>query len=190
VIAVNTNLSAASGGLTALLLVYFKTRRWDVGMAINGILSGLVAITAPCAWVEAWAAVVIGFVAGLLVVLGVYGLEAKKIDDPVGAVSVHGLNGLWGLLSVGLFADGTYGNYSMDPPYVTGLFYGGGLGQLIAQLIGAASLFMWAFVTGATMFKFMDKAFGIRVAPHEEVKGLDLFEHGGPAYPEFLTQNK
>lgn len=188
VIAVNTNLAAAAGALTTLLIMYAKTRRWDLGMTLNGTLGGLVAVTAPCAWIEAWAAVVIGAVAGLLVVWGVYFLESHGVDDPVGAVSVHGVNGLWGLASVGLFADGTYGLYSLEPPYVTGLFYGGGVGQLLAQLIGIAVVTAWAFGLGYLLFRVMDLSFGIRVSPEEELQGLDIHEHGTPAYPEFTPQ--
>ena len=189
VIAVNTNMAAAAGGLVALLLVYFKTKRWDVGMAFNGVLAGLVAVTAPCAWIEAWAAVVIGLIAGALVVGSVYTIEAMGIDDPVGAVSVHGVNGIWGLISVGLFADGSYGNYAMEAPFATGLLYGGGFGQLASQVIGAAVAAGWAFGTGYLVFKIMDKVMGIRVHPSEELKGLDVFEHGGSAYPEFFMTN-
>ncbi|WP_035258767.1 ammonium transporter [Desulfatirhabdium butyrativorans] len=189
VIAVNTNMAAAAGGLVALLLVYFKTKQWDVGMAFNGVLAGLVAVTAPCGWIEAWAAIVIGLIAGALVVISVYTIEGMGIDDPVGAVSVHGVNGMWGLISVGLFADGTYGNYSLEAPFATGLFYGGGIGQLISQVIGVAVAAGWAFGTGYLIFKIMDKVMGIRVNPVEELKGLDVFEHGGSAYPEFFVTN-
>jgi Amt family ammonium transporter len=189
VIAVNTNLAAAAGAAVAILLVFAKTRKWDVGMMLNGCLAGLVAITAPCAWVEAWAAVVIGAVAGLLVILSVYFWENVGVDDPVGAVSVHGINGIWGLLSVGLFADGTYGLCTSEAPLVKGLFYGGGAGQLAAQAIGAAVCACWAFGLGFIVFKLMDKYFGIRVSPNEEIKGLDLQEHGTPAYPNFYTFN-
>lgn len=188
VVAVNTNLAAAAGAFTTLCAVYVKTRKWDLGMALNGALGGLVAVTAPCAWIEAWAATVIGAVAGLLVTWGVYFLESRGVDDPVGAVSVHGINGLWGLVSVGLFADGTYGLYSLEPPYVTGLFYGGGAAQLVAQLIGAVVVSAWAFGLGYILFKAMDLAFGIRVSPEEELRGLDVYEHGTPAYPEFTSQ--
>jgi len=187
VIAVNTNLAAAAGAAVALLLVFMKTKKWDVGMMLNGCLAGLVAITAPCAWVEAWAAVVIGAIAGALVVIGVYFWENRGVDDPVGAVSVHGINGVWGLISVGLFADGTYGLGSTSEPFVKGLFYGGGSGQLVAQLIGAAVCVSWAFILGFAGFKLMDKMFGIRVSPNEELKGLDIPEHGTPAYPNFYT---
>lgn len=189
VIAVNTNMAAAAGGLVALLLIYFKTKRWDVGMAFNGVLAGLVAVTAPCAWIEAWAAVVIGLIAGALVVGSVYAIENMGIDDPVGAVSVHGVNGIWGLISVGLFADGSYGNYAMEAPFATGLFYGGGFGQLASQVIGAVVAAAWAFGAGYLLFKIMDKTMGIRVHPSEELKGLDVFEHGGSAYPEFFMTN-
>ncbi|NLE92326.1 MAG: ammonium transporter [Elusimicrobia bacterium] len=189
VIAVNTNLAAAAGAAVAILLVFAKTGKWDVGMMLNGCLAGLVAITAPCAWVEAWAAVVIGAVAGLLVILSVYFWENIGVDDPVGAVSVHGINGIWGLLSVGLFADGTYGLCTSEAPLIRGLFYGGGAGQLAAQAIGAAVCACWAFGLGFIVFKLMDKYFGIRVSPHEEIKGLDLQEHGTPAYPNFYTFN-
>jgi len=187
VIAVNTNLAAAAGAAVAILLVFAKTKKWDVGMMLNGCLAGLVAITAPCAWVEAWAAVVIGAIAGALVVASVYFWEARGVDDPVGAVSVHGINGIWGLLAVGLFADGTYGLGTTEAPLVKGLFYGGGSGQLIAQLIGAAVCAAWAFGLGFVVFKIMDKKFGVRVAPEEEVKGLDILEHGTPAYPNFYN---
>lgn len=189
VVAVNTNLAAAAGAATALLLVFAKTKKWDVGMMLNGCLAGLVAITAPCAWVEAWAAVVIGAVAGGLVVASVYFWEARGVDDPVGAVSVHAVNGVWGLISVGLFADGTYGLANTSAPLVRGLFYGGGTGQLIAQLIGAAVCVAWAFGLGLVSFKIMDMCFGIRVSPEEELKGLDIPEHGTPAYPNFYTSN-
>ena len=189
VVAVNTNLAAAAGAAVALLLVFAKTKKWDVGMMLNGCLAGLVAITAPCAWVEAWAAVVIGLIAGALVVMSVYFWESRGVDDPVGAVSVHAVNGVWGLISVGLFADGTYGLATTEGPLVRGLFYGGGPGQLIAQLIGAAVCVSWAFGLGFLTFKLMNKYFGIRVSPEEEIKGLDIQEHGTPAYPNFYSFN-
>jgi len=178
VIAVNTNLAAAAGALAALMIAKWKTGKWDIGMALNGVLAGLVAITAPCAWVEGWASVVIGLIAGVLVYASVKFLDARKIDDPVGAVSVHGVNGLFGLLCVGLFADGTYGG-------VTGLFYGDA-GQLLAQLISIAVVTVWAFGTGWLTFKLMDKAFVIRVSPAIELQGLDIPEHGTPGYPDFV----
>lgn len=185
VVAVNTSMAASAGALAAMLFTWIKTKKSDAGMTINGAIAGLVAITAPCAWVEAWAAVVIGLVAGVLVVLGVYFFDKIGIDDPVGAVSVHGINGVWGLLSVGLFADGTYGLYTTDAPRIIGLFYGGGLGQLAAQAIGAVACVAWAFLLGYATFKIMDKVMGIRVSPQEELQGLDISEHGTRAYPNF-----
>jgi len=190
VIAVNTLLAASAGGFAALIVVLLKTKIYDVGMMLNGVLAGLVAVTAPCAWIEAWAAVVIGLIAGVLVVLSTYALERMKVDDPVGAVSVHGVNGIWGLISVGIFADGTYGNYLAEAPFVKGLLYGGGAGQLVAQVIGAAVAALWAFVCGYVLFRIMDAIMGIRVSPQEEIGGLDAVEHGGSAYPDFYTQNK
>jgi len=190
VIAVNTLLAASAGGFAALIVVLFKTKIYDVGMMLNGVLAGLVAVTAPCAWIEAWAAVAIGLIAGVFVVVSIYTLERLKIDDPVGAVSVHGVNGIWGLISVGIFADGTYGNYLAEAPFVKGLLYGGGAGQLIAQVIGAVVAGLWAFVCGFILFKVMDVIIGVRISPQEEIGGLDAVEHGGSAYPDFYTQNK
>lgn len=186
VIAVNTNLAAAAGAVAALITIWIKTKKPDVSMAINGAIAGLVAITAPCAWVEAWAALAIGLIAGVLVVASVYFFERIRVDDPVGAVSVHGICGVWGLLSLGLFADGTYGNYTTEAPFVTGLFYGGGWEQLGAQAIGAVVCAAWAFGLGFIVFKVMDKVLGgIRVSPQEEIEGLDISEHGARGYPNF-----
>jgi Amt family ammonium transporter len=179
VIMVNTNMAAASGALIALLITWFKTKKWDIGMGINGALAGLVGITAPCAFVSGGGSIIIGAIAGALVVASIYAIENMRIDDPVGAVSVHGVNGLWGLLALGLFADGTYGE-------VAGLFYGGGTEQLVAQAIGAVTVLAWAFVGGLILFKVLDLIMGIRVSPAEEVAGLDIQEHGSPAYPNFL----
>ncbi len=189
VIAVNTNMAAAAGALAAIAIAKLKTQKWDLGMAINGAIAGLVAITASCAWVEGWVAIIIGLIAGALMYVSVKFLEAKGIDDPVGAVSVHGTCGLWGLLSVGLFADGTYGNYAIEAPFATGLFYGGGAEQLLAQVISIATVAAWAFGIGYLMFKALDKIIGIRVSPQVEMQGLDIPEHGTPAYPEFITKD-
>ncbi len=189
VIAVNTTLAAAAGAVAVMFFMFWRTKKWNVSMMLNGTLAGLVAVTAPVAWVAPWAAVLIGAIGGLIMIASSSLLEKRRIDDPVGAVSVHGAAGLWGLLSVGLFADGTYGNYTTGTPYVMGLFYGGGLDQLIAQAIGVIVVFLWAFVTGYIVFKAMDKWFGIRVSPQEEEKGLDLFEHEGTAYPYFSVSH-
>jgi Amt family ammonium transporter len=180
VIAVNTNMAAAAGVVAALVTIYLKTRVWDIGMALNGALAGLVAITAPCAVVSGPVAILIGLVAGVLVVASILTVENLGIDDPVGAVSVHGVNGIWGLIAVGLFADATYTDFK-------GLFFGGGFEQLGIQLVGAAAVIAWAFAMGYVTFKAMDLAFGIRVSPQEEIEGLDVQEHGSPAYPNFLT---
>lgn len=180
VIAVNTNMAAAAGALTALLIIYAKTRVWDIGMALNGALAGLVAVTAPCAVISGPSAMIIGMVGGALVVFSILTVENMGVDDPVGAFSVHGVNGIWGLIAVGLFADGTYGD-------ITGLFYGGGTAQLGHQLVGAGTVIAWAFTLGFITFKVMDMVFGIRVSPAEELAGLDIQEHGGPAYANFLT---
>jgi ammonium transporter, Amt family len=188
VIAVNTTLAASAGAVASLIAIYGVTKKLDVGMALNGAIAGLVGITAPCAWVEGWAAVVIGAIAGIIVVAGVLLIDRMGVDDPVGAVSVHGLNGLWGLLAVGLFADGTYGLYTTEGPMVVGLLYGGGAGQLVAQAIGAVVAATWALVIGLILFKLLDLALGgIRVPPQEEIEGLDIGEHGGKAYPNFTV---
>ncbi|MBN1152374.1 MAG: ammonium transporter [Dehalococcoidia bacterium] len=188
VIAVNTTLAASAGAVSSLIVIYQITKRLDVGMALNGAIAGLVGITAACAWVEAWAAVVIGGIAGAIVVVGVLFLDKIRVDDPVGAVSVHGLNGIWGLLAVGLFADGTYGLYTTEGPMVVGLFYGGGVEQLLAQAIGVVVAVAWAFLAGLALFKLLDVVLGgIRVPPQEEIEGLDIGEHGGKAYPNFTV---
>ncbi len=186
IIAVNTTLAASAGAVSSLIVIHARTKKLDVGMALNGAIAGLVGITAPCAWVEAWAAVVIGAIAGAIVVFGVLFFDRIGVDDPVGAVSVHGFNGVWGLLAVGLFADGTYGNYTTEGPLATGLFYGGGAEQLIAQAIGALVVVAWAFGLGLVLFKVLDLVLGgIRVAPQEEIEGLDIGEHGSSGYPNF-----
>ncbi len=179
VIALNTNMAAAAGAASALLLIYMKTKKFDIGMALNGALAGLVGITAPCAIVSGGGAVLIGLVAGVLVVVSILTVENLGVDDPVGAFSVHGVNGIWGLIAVGLFADGTYGD-------ITGLFYGGGADQLWAQLAGVGTVIAWAFGLGFVMFKLMDMIMGIRVSPEEELAGLDIDEHGSSAYPNFI----
>jgi Amt family ammonium transporter len=183
VIATTTSMAAAAGAFTAMLFTWIRNKKPDVGMTINGSLAGLVAITAGCAWVPAWTAVIIGAVAGILVALGVYFFDRIGVDDPVGAVSVHGINGIWGLLAVGLFADGTYGVYTTEAPRVVGLLYGGGWGQFIAQGIGVAVCLGWSFGLGMLTFKLMDKFVKIRVSPEDELKGLDISEHGTDAYP-------
>jgi Amt family ammonium transporter len=159
-------------------------------MTANGVLAGLVAITAPSAFVEGWQALIIGSIAGVLVVVSVLFVERKlKVDDPVGAVSVHGVNGLWGLLALGLFADGSYGIGwngvgATASKGVTGLFFGDP-GQLVAQLISMAVAAIWAFGASYIFFKILNKFMKLRVTPEEEMEGLDMAEIGALAYPEF-----
>ncbi|MDF2955118.1 MAG: Ammonia channel protein AmtB [Candidatus Alkanophagales archaeon MCA70_species_2] len=185
VIAANTNLAAAAGAVTAMLITWKKFGKPDVGMTCNGAIAGLVAITAPCAWVAPWAAVLIGIVAGFIVCYGYWWLERRGIDDVVGAIAAHGFNGTWGLIALGLFADGTYGVYTTEPPLVTGLLYGN-LGFFACQLISAVVNFGWAFGTGFLLFYALEKTAGLRVSPEEELLGLDIGEHGVVAYPDFV----
>jgi ammonium transporter, Amt family len=177
-VAVNTNLAAAAGAMTAMLTTWLKGRKPDLGMTLNGALAGLVAITAPCAYVTPLAAIVIGLVAGPLVVFAASWLEALKIDDPVGAVPVHLVNGVWGTLAVGLFAT-IPGNTG-----TTGLFAGGGMQLLIAQIIGVLAIGAWTIATCTVMFLAIKATMGLRVSAEEEEAGLDLGEHGTSAYPE------
>src|SRR5439155_4068406 len=140
-VAANTTLAACAGGLVAMFWVYPRSKKWDLGMAVNGFLGGLVAITCPCYWVSPAGAVLIGGIAGVVVPLGVDLIEWFRVDDPVGAVTVHGIAGIWGTLSLGLFATGQFGIPTPDgvdtSTTVTGLLYGGGIDQLKAQLVGS-----------------------------------------------------
>ncbi|MDT8357540.1 MAG: ammonium transporter [Methanomicrobiaceae archaeon] len=180
VIAVNTTLAAAAGLTTAMAVTWLWHGKPDVGMAGNGAIAGLVGITAACAWVSPPAAVLIGSISGVLVVLGVWFLDWKlHIDDPVGAISVHGINGSWGLLALGIFADGTYGG-------ISGLLFGNP-GFFAVQALSVAVNFAWAFGLGFVLFAFLKTIIGIRVSPAEELEGLDIGEHGMPAYPNFIT---
>jgi len=188
-VAANTTLAAAAGGMVAVLFVYPRSKKWDVGMSINGFLGGLVAVTAPCYWVSPAGAVMLGAVAGIIVPLGVDLLEHLRIDDPIGAVAVHGFAGIWGTLSVGLFATGQYGIPGPDGPdnstVVKGLFYGGGLDQLKAQFIG--SLTCVVVVGGVALLlmhavKALPGEWSLRLNRDAELEGIDLVEHGLPAY--------
>jgi Amt family ammonium transporter len=173
-IAVTTNLAAAAGAIFAMATAWILMKKPDASMALNGALAGLVAITCPCDGVSPFGALIIGSVAGILVVLSVMFIDRTlKIDDPVGAVSVHGVNGLWGTLSAGLF--------NME----SGLFYGGGLKQLGVQALGAGAAFVWAFGIGLVLFYAIKATIGLRVTPEEELKGLDIGEHGMEAYSGF-----
>jgi Amt family ammonium transporter len=178
-IAVTTNLAACTGGLAAMITAWVRYGKPDVSMSFNGVLAGLVAITAGCANVSPDGAMIIGLLAGVAVVLSVDFIDkVLKIDDPVGAISVHGVCGALGTICVGLFASPDYGG-------VAGLFYGGGMTQLTTQLIGVGTVFLWAFGTGLVLFFILKATVGIRVPAEEEIKGLDITEHGQEAYSGF-----
>ncbi len=187
IVIVNTVLAAAFGCLATMFTMWKVYGKPDPSMTCNGLLAGLVAITAPCAFVAPWAAAVIGLVAGLIVVGAVVVVEHKaKVDDPVGAVAVHGANGLWGVIAVGLFADGTYGDgLNGVTGGVKGLFYGDA-GQLAAQLTSAIVLIAWCSVACIVFFKLLDRFMGMRSDEAAEIAGLDLPEMGALAYPDFL----
>jgi Amt family ammonium transporter len=194
-IVVNTMLASVTGALGAMVALSLRGLKPDPTMLCNGMLAGLVAITAPCAFVDPWAAAVIGAVAGVLVVYSVFFWERHGIDDPVGAISVHGVNGLWGVLSVGIFATGQYGagwngvvrpemvaSYGSDG--VRGLLYGDG-GQLVMQAIDCVVLAIFGFVMAYVWFKISDLITPIRVSKETELEGLDGPEMGTLAYPDF-----
>ena len=187
VIATNTMLASATGAFSAMLYVWMRYGKPDPSMLANGMLAGLVAITAPCAFVSSVGAAIIGAIAGVLVVVSVYFVErTMKVDDPVGAFSVHGVNGAWGVLSVGLFADGTYGDaLNGVPGTVTGLFYEGGATQLYAQIIGTATCAIFVFGMFYAFFKIQNAISPIRVSAEVEMAGLDIPEMGVLAYPDF-----
>lgn len=186
VIATNTMLASAGGALSSMLYMMFRYGKPDISMIANGLLAGLVAITAPCAFVNSVTAVGIGLVSGVLLCISVLFVEQTlKIDDPVGAISVHGVNGTWGVLALGLFADGTYGdNFNLVEGTVKGLFYGDS-GQFIAQLIGIATNIVFVFVVMYVFFKLLDKVVPLRVDPELEMEGLDQAEVAVTAYPDF-----
>ncbi len=186
-VAVTTTLAAGAGGITAMLWSRFRTGRYDAGLTINGILAGLVAITAGTATVDPWASVVIGGIGALVMYYGVQMLDGVfRIDDPVGAVSVHAFAGIWGVIAVGLFsseAGMTAAGYANPQHY--GLFLGGGGEQLLMQLIGIAAIVGWTGVTAGILFFAIKFTVGLRVSEEEEMRGLDLIEHGVDAYPDF-----
>jgi Amt family ammonium transporter len=167
-IAVTTNLAAAAGGVAAMITTWLKYGRPDCGMSLNGALAGLVAITAGCANTQPASAVLIGLIAGALVVFAVLFFEKLRIDDPVGAISVHGVCGAWGTLAAGLF-DNT------------------GQASILVQLCGIGAAFVWTFGAAFTMFFVLSKLGLLRVSPDEEAEGLDIGEHGASAYPDFAT---
>jgi ammonium transporter, Amt family len=167
---VNTNLAAAAGAVLAMFTSWIKFGKPEVGMSLNGALAGLVAITSPCATVTPASAVLIGAIAGVIVVLSVLFFDRIRVDDPVGAISVHGVCGAWGTLAAGIFN------------------IGGTSAKIIGvQLLGISACFVWTFATAFVMFKLIDMTVGLRVSAEEEMEGLDVVEHGGNAYPDFAT---
>lgn len=181
-IACTTNIAAAAGAVSAMITAWVMFKKPDASMTFNGVIAGLVAITAPCAFVSIGSALLIGLIAGILVVLSVVTLDKVfHVDDPVGAVSAHGVCGAWGTFSLGLFAQdifapGTTGN---------GLFFGGGMKLLGSQCIGIISVFAWCMITGFILFYAIKYIIGLRVSRNEELRGLDIGEHGMEAYGGF-----
>ena len=185
----NTTLAACSAGLAALFYSYIRSKKWDLGLTVNGFLGGLVAITCPCYWVDPVGAFFIGLVAGCVVIWGLDLLEFLRIDDPIGAVPVHLVAGIWGTLSLGLFAAGAYGAPTATGPstssVVTGLFYGGGLTQFGLQALGSFSTVAATLAISLLMMFGLKKIGVLRVSKAGELEGLDLHEHGAAAYPEY-----
>jgi len=176
-----TNIAAACGVIGALLTIYVRTRKPDIGMACNGAIAALVAITAPSGYVNPWAATIIGFVAGVVVVVGVLLID-KVLDDPVGALSAHGLAGIWGTLSCGLFTDPTLA--TLNGVGQGGFVYTGNLHQLWAQFVAVSASFATVFAISFAVFFAIKATIGLRVKPEEESYGLDMAEDGMWGYPE------
>jgi len=179
-IAFVTNLAGAAGAIGAMLTAWWRFKKPDASMTLNGALAGLVSITAGCNTLTPGGAILVGLIGGILVVFSVLFIERVfKIDDPVGAISVHGVCGVWGTLACGLFnAEGVLGT----GPVSSGLFYGGGSNQLISQLIGVIAALVWALTTGGLLFAAIKHSIGLRVDEHQEYVGLDIEEHGMEAY--------
>ncbi len=197
-VAANTTLAACSAGLAAMITAYIPSKKWDVSFTVNGFLAGLVAITCPCYWVSPTGAVLLGAVAGVIVVLGVELLEYLRIDDPIGAVPVHGFCGIWGTWSLGLFACGQYSAAGSGPfpPDVSdastllkGLFYGGGWQVFEAQVIGNGIITLATFGAAMILMLSVNATGTLRVSEEGERYGLDLHEHGISAYPEYVLSN-
>ena len=175
-VAVTTNLSAVGGCVASMIVGWIMFGKPDVSLALNGVLAGLVSITAPCYDVSPLSALIIGLVGGVICVLSVVFFDKLKIDDPVGAISVHGVCGAWGTLSAGLFAQEVFAG-------TNGLFFGGGVDQLVTQIIGIIAYFVWAFGVSLVIFLGIKYTIGLRVSEEEELRGLDITEHGMHAYP-------
>lgn len=189
-VAANTTLAACAAGLTAMAYAYVLSKKWDVSFTVNGFLAGLVAITCPCYWVSPTGAILLGGVAGVVVVAGVELLEWLRIDDPIGAVPVHGICGIWGTLSLGLFATGQFGASGPIAPdnsaALKGLFYGGGFQLLKAQAIGSFIITTSTFIVALIVMYLVHATGTLRVSEEGEIYGLDLHEHGISAYPEYV----
>jgi len=189
-VAANTTLAACAAGLTAMAYAYTMAKKWDVSFTVNGFLAGLVAITCPCYWVSPTGAILLGGVAGVVVVAGVELLEWLRIDDPIGAVPVHGICGIWGTVSLGLFACGKYGATGPVAPDnsapLAGLFYGGGFHLLAAQAIGSLIVTTTTFAVAMAVMYLVNATGTLRVSEEGERYGLDLHEHGISAYPEYV----
>jgi Amt family ammonium transporter len=175
-IIVNTFLAACVGAIVSMIVAWLKFRKPDIGMTLNGTLAGLVAITAPCATVTPLGAVIIGAIAGVLVVFSVLFFDKIKIDDPVGAISVHGVCGAWGTLSAALLHENLFTGAEFDL-----------WGALQIQALGVAVAFAWTFTTAFVLFKVVAATIGLRVTAEEELEGLDVGEHGNSCYPDFVT---
>src|SRR4051794_37799275 len=189
-VSMNTTIAACAGGMVAVMFVYPKTKKWDLGISVNGFLGGLVAITCPCYWVSPGGAIWIGAIAGIVVPLGINLLEHLRIDDPIGAVPVHMMAGIWGTLSLGLFATGQFGlptptGADNETFTITGLFYGGGLDQLKAQLVGSLTCIVVVGLVSLLLFKVVKAIPGqwnLRIGKEDELEGIDVVEHGTRAY--------
>ncbi len=189
-VATNTTLAACAAAFTAMAVAYAMSKKWDISYTVNGFLAGLVAITCPCYWVSPTGSILLGGIAGFVVVAGVELLEYLRIDDPIGAWPVHGLCGVWGTLSLGFFAAGKYGATGPFAPDnsapLTGLFYGGGTQLLVAQAIGSGVTTIATFGVALVVMLAVN-AFGLlRLDAEGEGYGMDLTEHGIPAYPEYV----
>jgi Amt family ammonium transporter len=189
-VAANTTLAACAGGLSAVFYMYFFTKKWDAGAITNGLLAGLVAITCPCYWVSPTGSVLLGAFAGVLALWATEALEYLRIDDPIGAVPVHFVNGIWGTLSLGLFACGQYGatgpTGADNSAPLTGLFYGGGTTVLAAQAIGSAAVTFATLAVGFAVMYAVNATGTLRLSKEHELYGMDLAEHGISAYPEYV----
>ncbi len=175
-IAANTSLAGAAAAIGATLTAWFLFGKPDITMTLNGVLCGLVAVAGSCAYVEPWAAIVVfGFMPGVLVVFSVLAFDRIHVDDPVGAISVHGTGGAFGTVMLGFFHA------------ESGMFYGGGVNLLLAQFVGVVAVFAFSMVCGLVMFSVIKAVVGLRVPPQDERAGLDMAEHGNDAYPEFVA---